>query len=287
MKPPSFEKIPERVVCLAPSITESMFDLGLGRYVVGITDYCVHPAGQLSSLARIGGPKTPDIERILQLKPELVIANQEESSREAIQNLMERGAPVWMTFPKTVTEMLGDLSDMATVFSNGLAHQKVKSLEIAVDWANRSLEEQPAWSYFCPIWQAECGDVPYWMTFNNDTYSHDVLSLFGGVNIFGERRRRYPLEADLGLGEEENPEGRDERYPCVTLDEILAGQPDVIIFPSEPYSFSPSERQYLLQRLARTPAVISNRIHDVDGSLIHYPGTRLGLALSTLSQLFN
>ncbi len=64
------------------------------------------------------------------------------------------------------------------------------------------------------------------MTFNQDTYMSDVLRMFGGVNVFADRERQYPLEADLGLGKPEPPGERDTRYPRVTAAEVIAAQPE-------------------------------------------------------------
>ena len=69
-----FTRPPERVVSLVPSMTESLFDLGFGESVVGITDFCVHPQQALQGINRVGGPKNPDVNQIIQLKPDLRIS---------------------------------------------------------------------------------------------------------------------------------------------------------------------------------------------------------------------
>ena len=81
------------------------------------------------------------------------------------------------------------------------------------------------------------------MTFNADTYAHDLLRICGGENVFAERERQYPLKADLGEAEPMLPmirasAGRDTRYPRVTMEEVEAAQPDVILLPSEPFQFT-------------------------------------------------
>ena len=80
------------------------------------------------------------------------------------------------------------------------------------------------------------------MTFNAETYAHDLLRVCGGENVFAERERQFPLKADLGEAEPLAPDdprvaGRDTRYPRVTLAEVEAAQPDVILLPSEPFPF--------------------------------------------------
>ncbi len=120
------------------------------------------------------------------------------------------------------------------------------------------------------------------MTFNYQTYSNDVLAKVGGMNVFAGRQRKYPLEADLGSAEAEEPGDRDTRYPRVTLDEIIEAQPEVILLPSEPYAFDESHKTQIEEWLSETPAVESGRVFLIDGSLLTWHGTRLARAVSEL-----
>src|SRR5512137_741739 len=82
-----FTHPPKRVVSLVPSLTESMFDLGFGGSLVGITDYCTKPKGSVEAIAHVGGPKNPHIQEILDLKPDLVLADWEENTRASVTEL--------------------------------------------------------------------------------------------------------------------------------------------------------------------------------------------------------
>src|SRR5688572_16861387 len=95
---------PQRIVSLVPSVTESLFDLSLGSRVVGRTDYCVYPVGQVERIPTVGGTKNPDIDKIIALKPDLVMANREENRKEDVKALQAAGIPVWVTFPQTIPE---------------------------------------------------------------------------------------------------------------------------------------------------------------------------------------
>ncbi|MCK4725518.1 MAG: ABC transporter substrate-binding protein, partial [Anaerolineales bacterium] len=129
---PRLENIPERVVSLVPSLTESFFDLGLGDYVVGITDYCIYPKEKLVNLPRVGGTKNARIEDILLLKPDLVIANRDENNRDTAEYLKAAGIPVWVTFPLTIADVLADLRDIAGLFQNSAAFIQIDILERAI-----------------------------------------------------------------------------------------------------------------------------------------------------------
>src|SRR4029078_8630233 len=81
--------IPKRIVSLVPSQTELLFDLGLDEEVIGITKFCVHPEKWFRTKTRIGGTKNINIEKILSLEPDLVIANKEENVKEQIEALQK------------------------------------------------------------------------------------------------------------------------------------------------------------------------------------------------------
>ncbi|MER3458192.1 MAG: ABC transporter substrate-binding protein, partial [Chloroflexota bacterium] len=103
----------ERIVSLVPSVTESLFDLGAGHKVVGRTVYCAHPAPQVNVIPAVGGTKNPDIAHILALKPDLVIANQEENRPADVAALQAAGVRVLVSFPRTVRQALDLLWELA------------------------------------------------------------------------------------------------------------------------------------------------------------------------------
>ncbi|MAS34553.1 MAG: ABC transporter substrate-binding protein [Anaerolineaceae bacterium] len=273
---------PQRVVSLVPSVTESLFDLGLGSRVVGITDYCIYPEAGVTGLPRIGGTKNPDTSRIIALKPDLVIANMEENRKADVEALAEAGIPVWVTFPKTVSDVLNLLWNIMHVFDETSMVPRVRLIEQTVDWIksmNQSPDDQLV-SVFVPIWFDPL------MTFNADTYCHDLLRICGGHNVFADRQRQYPLQADLGEAAPYPPEKTadlDTRYPRITLDEVVKAQPQVILLPGEPYAFTEAHVPVFAD--LDVPAAHSGRIHLVDGSLLTWHGTRIAHALNLLPQL--
>jgi ABC-type Fe3+-hydroxamate transport system substrate-binding protein len=278
----TFHSPPKRVVSLVPSMTESLCDLGFGEALVGITDYCVHPAGKLEGLPRLGGPKNPRVEDIIALQPELVLANWEENTRHSVEALEAAGVRVWVTFPQTVRQALDVLWVLADLFHSGLAAARIESLEIGLEWAQKAAQQRPPIRYFCPIWHEKtAAGRPWWMTFNQQTYPHDLLQALGGENVFAARQRRYPLEADLGLAEPQDAKERDTRYPRLSLDEVRQAAPELILLPDEPYNFSESHKEELQALLAGTPAL------QLDGSLITWHGTRLSKALQVLPELLS
>ncbi|UYN91117.1 MAG: ABC transporter substrate-binding protein [Anaerolineales bacterium] len=269
-----------RAVSLVPSITESLFELGLGHSVVAITDYCIYPAEALAGLPRIGGTKNPRLPEIVALQPDVVFANQEENTRAAVEGLRAAGVNVVLHFPQTVEQAVADLASIAALFGSPAARQRVAQLAQQVAAVRQQAPR--ALRTFVPVWYEE-GDPQWWMTLNQHTFTHDVLALCGFENVFAARERRYPLAADLGSEPAKLAEGRDTRYPRVTAAEIRAAQPQAALLPSEPYAFAAQDAQRLADAVGGP--LVAQRIRLVDGSLLTWPGTRLGLAISALQAL--
>jgi len=285
-----FSQPPRRVISLVPSMTESLFDLGLAEALVGITDYCRQPAVDVQPLVRVGGQKDFRIDTIVELQPDLVLANWEENTLDGVNALRAAGLAVWVRMPKTVRESVDILWTLANLFQSQTARMRIQTLELTLDWAISACGDRKPFTYFCPIWfeRTQAG-LPWWMTFNQDTYSNDLLQLFGGTNVFETRERRQPLEADLGIQEPIAAEIEDieRRYPRLGEAEIQSTSPDLILLPSKPYEFSDTDVE-LIRRTSRDfPPVKYERIHFVDGTLIAWQGTCLARALRELPALLD
>lgn len=284
--PTPFDFVPQRVVSLVPSMTESLFDLGIGERLIGVTEYCIRPAEGVAKLPKLGGTKNPDIAAIIVLKPDLVLMNREENRRADQEALAAAGITTWVTEPRSVFDALNILWDVMDIFEAPQMSPRVREIERSYDYtelAMRSEDFAPI-SVFAPIWKEP------WMTFNQATYMHDILSICGGQNIFAERERLFPLRADLGQTEplaDDDPrvQDRDTRYPRVTLEEVIAKQPQVVLLPDEPYTFTEADAA-LFYNLP-IPAAEKGHVYIVDGSLLTWHGTRLAYALQELPPLFD
>jgi iron complex transport system substrate-binding protein len=278
-------EIPEKIISLVPSVTETLVKFNLSDGIVGVTDYCPPVRFLVKEPQRVGGTKSLDIEKIVQLKPDLVIANREENSKEDIMQLDEACISIWLTFPKTADVVIEDLWVMARIFhmERHLA-PKIEALQRSLEWTRLATKEQQPKRYFCPIWVGE--HVDWWMTFNQYTYAHDILACCGGVNAFAARERRYPLEADLGLQPAIEVDLEDTRYPRVAAAEIVEANPDIIFLPSEPYAFSKNDAQKLSELLPDVTAVVTNKIHFIDGRLITWHGIHMAEAITSLPHYF-
>ena len=203
-----FPQPPRRVVSLVPSLTETLFDLGAGDVVVGITDFCIFPEGL--ERPRIGGTKTPSVARIRQLEPDLVYVNLEENLKRHADEI-STFAPVFATEPKTVD----DVGSLITLL--GSIHQCEKRATELTEQLTPNRKPRTDFSFVVPIWKTP------WMWCGGDTYVSDLVESVGGRNLLGER----------------------SRYPTIDRDEVLALAPDVVFLPDEPYLFTDADAEQL------------------------------------------
>jgi ABC-type Fe3+-hydroxamate transport system substrate-binding protein len=196
-----------RVVSLVPSLTESVAQTR-PEALVGATDWCTHPAGL--EVTRVRGTKNPSLAAITALQPDVVLANQEENRRLDVQRLRAAGIPVWVTVIRTLDEAFASLGRM---FTAGLAWPEPEWLgEAERIW--RTPPAGPRLRAVIPVWRDP------WIVVGSDTFTGDLAARLGLDNVYAS----HP-----------------ERYPHVTLDDIAARQPGIVVLPDEPYVFGPAD----------------------------------------------
>ena len=193
-----------RVVSLVPSLTETLFALGAGDAVVGITDFCIFPEG--IDRPRVGGTKTPNIARIRQLAPDIVYVNVEENLKKHADEIA-KFARVVATEPKTIDdvvkliEMLGD------------THGRQREAQTLIEQITGNRQSATQFTFAVPIWKKP------WMWCGGDTYVSNLVESAGGRNLLRDR----------------------QRYPTIELAEVLALKPDIVFLPDEPYAFTETD----------------------------------------------
>lgn len=232
-------RAPRRVVSLVPSDTYTLCALGCAERVVGRTQYCDVPAA--ADAAVIGGTKDVDVDAVLALAPELVIANQEENTRGALERLAER-VPVLVSMPRRVGDAVAHVARLARLLEVHRAPEVVALIRAGYA-LGAAPPPPPRRRAFAPIWMDPL------MTMNADTFGADVLAAVGIGNAFDDRLRLYPLAADLGKAAAADPAGRDQRYPRVSLAEVAARQPDLVVLADEPHAFGADDRAALAAAL--------------------------------------
>lgn len=240
-------KIPQRIVSLCPSITETLVEIGAGPRLVGVTRYCVRPREAVRRLPKVGGTKSVDLAAIEALAPDLIFANAEENRPEDLAAL-GRSYRLHVSVPRKVSEVAPVVRDLGVEAGEP---ERAAALAGEIERMRERLETPPArtFRFACFIWKDP------WMAVSGDTYVSDLLRLAGGENVFAESDRRYP-----------------EVLPA----EVLAREPDVLIFPSEPYPFGDRHRPILESVFGRHRPM---ELLEGDDCCWHGARTRNGLAL--------
>jgi ABC-type Fe3+-hydroxamate transport system substrate-binding protein len=228
-----------RVVSLVPSLTESVAATRAGA-LAGATDWCTHPAGL--DVPRVRGTKNPDLAAIRALRPDLVLANQEENRRLDVERLRAAGVPVWVTVIETVDQALASLRRL---FATALGWP-------VPDWltAAERIWAPPAPAVrvraVIPIWRDP------WMVVGSATFTGDLASRLGLDNVYGDDPGRYP-HADLA--------------------DIAARDPELVVLPDEPYAFSATDGPEMFP---------GGRVALVEGRALTWYGPSLVTARDTL-----
>ena len=236
-----------RIISTVPSQTELLADLSLEKEVVGITKFCVHPDSWYRNKTRIGGTKNLNIDKIRELRPDLVIANKEENVKDQIEEL-SRFAKVLVTEIKTPDDNLRLITDLGQATNRIKEADQLKTQLASCLKSIRSIKSQ---TVIYLIWSD-----PY-MTVGGDTYINAMLDTCGLKNVFREQLR----------------------YPQLTISELQEAGPDLLFLSSEPFPFKEKHLLAFQKSLPKT------KIHLVDGEIFSWYGTRLIKVKTHLDQL--
>ena len=257
----NIKEIPQRIISLSPSNTEILFALGLGEKVVGVTEYCNHPPEALDK-EKVGGYSTTDIEKIIALQPDLIVAD-DIHKEETIPALEEKGLTVFALMPGNLDGVLTDIQMVGKITGKEkeafeLMTQMESRIEAITD-KTENLQEKPRVFYI--TWHD-----PLW-TSGSETFIHELIEKAGGVNIFQDVIEHKTVDIEL----------------------VIARNPEVIIACSghgeaedEPFGWAKSEPS-----LQTTEARMNNRIHQIDADIVSRTGPRIVEALEECSRFIN
>ena len=232
---------PQRIISLAPSVTETLFALGLGDRVVGVTSYCDYPP-EAARKEKVGDTLRPSIEKIVALKPDLVIASTSSQLEQFIRDLDRVGIPVYVSNPHDLTGVLASIEVIGEIIG---ADRRAKDLTNdmrarinAVESGLAGIKERPGVLFIL-------GVEPL-ITIGGKSFINELISRAGGDSISGEL---------------------DAEYPQYSLESAVAARPEVI--------FLQTGESKLPERLNRTPAARAGRVFHIDDNLLLRPGPRI------------
>jgi ABC-type Fe3+-hydroxamate transport system substrate-binding protein len=261
-------RAPGKIVSLVPSDTHSLVALGAEARVVGRTRFC-HDA---LAARVVGGTKDVDVDAVLALEPDLIIANQEENARPPLEKLADLRLPLFVSLPRRAADGIAHLARLARMLRVDREPPVVELVRRGYALF-RDRHPAPRVTVATLIWNEPL------MTMNADTFGADMLAAAGAGNAFADRQRLYPLAADLGKTAAAESAGRDVRYPRIAIDELAAKAPDVVLLPDEPYAWSDEEAA------AIAAAVRGARVVKTDGKDLFWYGAWTVDALPRLRHL--
>jgi ABC-type Fe3+-hydroxamate transport system substrate-binding protein len=248
------EKPPARIVSLVPSLTETVADLGFLDHIVGCTSFCDKPDGLKEKLEQsggiIGGPKNCDVDGMLSLEPELVLASREENLRATV-HYIEEFCPVYVADPKDVNDAVKVVRDLGRILdAQGRADDWIIRIDRALMSVAKLKQQNEPEKFVYLVWWSPM------MVAGGDTYISNLLEEGPMRNFFREKMR----------------------YPEISPQEIGRGGIDMIFAPTEPFMFGDEEISEIRKWAPDA------EVRQIDGRMCAWYGTRTALGLEYLCE---
>ena len=258
------EKLPEKIISLAPSNTEILYALGLEDRLVGVTEYCDYPEAARQK-PNVGGYSTVDIENVVDIEPDLIFATNIHKD-EITPRLEGLGLTVVTLDPINLEEVMEAVNLMGRVTGKGEAASHITAemeerIKAVTDKTSALAEEQRP-RVFYVLWHDPL------MTVGKITRIHELIHMAGGINI----------ARDL-----------TEEYPKISMEAVIMANPQVIIAGGGHGSGQDVPVQFALTepRLAEVEARLYNRVYEIDSDLTSRPGPRVVTGLEQLAEFIH
>lgn len=254
--------IPQRVlkiISLAPSVTEILYTIGVGDRVVGVDDFSDYPE-EARAKAKVGSYLKPDLEKIVALKPDLILVS-DITSREMVLNLEEKGLTVFVLAPKTLREVIHDIRLAGLITGNAdKANAKAEKLEQRINTiiskiSNSSAHRPKVYLEYYPYW-----------TFGPGSFGHDLILMAGGRNV---------------------AEGALATYPQISNEFLVGSNPEIIIFTVGPHAKTTIQDIEDRPGWRNTEAVRNGRVYTINDDIISRPGPRLVDVFEQLAKMIH
>jgi len=250
---------PQRIISLSPGTTEALFALGLGERIVGVTSYCNYPE-EASRKERVGDTLNPSIERIVALKPDLVIISTASQLQDLAERLNKLGIPTYISNPRTLSEILSSMERIGDLCGvKDRAEQVVAELRRRIDEVRKKVNGLSRLRVFY-ILQTE----PLF-TVGKGAYATDLIWLAGGESISKD---------------ELNP------WPQFSRETAIARKPEVIILSGDARGVV-TAGHFNQRQFQSTPAVKQGRVYRINADLVERPGPRIVDGLEEIARLLH
>lgn len=252
-------KTPNRVVSLAPSVTEMLFAIGAGAQVVGVTQFCDYPP-EASQKAKIGYAN-PNIETLVALQPDLIVAPQEYLKPDLIGKLEQLKIPVFILADRMVEDVLAHIQTFGRMLD-----RSTEATALGMDLRQQIARIKSRTQDAAPVRVLYVLNSEPLITVGPGSYIDQLIGLAGGINVAAKSAAAYPR---------------------LSMEVVLQENPDVLLFPVGTAEGISESEQQAWRKWSTLTAVKRNNLRQIPADLLNRPGPRIGKALELLADLFH
>ena len=251
---------PQRIVSLAPSITETLYALNLDNKIAGVTTFCDWPVAARKK-PQIGGFSNPSIEKIVSLKPDLVIATADGNRKDTVQQLERLGLPVYVINPSNINGFLRSILHIGEITNREKdARKLVEKNKKRLNNISAQVGHKKKPRIFFQL-----GLEPVF-TVGRGTLINEIIELAGGINVAGHDTARYPIYSAEG---------------------IIGASPEIIVFAPMVNDNNFAAVKKFWQKFGELPAVKDNKIYPINADLINRASPRIFDAVEIMAHIFH
>lgn len=251
---------PERIVSLAPSLTEILYYLGLGDRVAGVTRFSYYPP-EAAYKPKVGTYINLNVERIISLNPDLAIGTADGNKPYIVKLLEQAGIPVYIVNPRNVRDVIGTVAVLGRLC--GVSKKAEDLANVLSRRIDRILDRTASLRRPTVFLQINIKPI---MTVNRNTFHHDVIRLAGGENMAKDAPYNYPR---------------------ISIEEVIRKKPEIIIISSMERGGRFEQARKEWQKWPVIPAVMDKRVYLVDSDLLDRPSPRIVNGLETMARLIH
>lgn len=251
---------PTKIIALAPSITEIIYDLGAENRLQGVTQYSDYPA-EARNLPRVGSYVRLDLEKIIALQPDLCLAIKDGNPKHIVDKIVSLGIPVYVIDPRSLDHTMDTITRIGS-----LVNEEEAAAGLVADLQSRIARVQTVakGTDYRPRVFFQIDAEPL-VSAGNKTFIHELIELAGGLNTAA---------------------GKDP-YPRYSWEDILVLQPDIVLISSMAGGLGPDELVKTWKQWEQLSAVVNKQIFVVDADLFDRPTPRLVDGLELIAEIIH
>jgi len=252
-------KAPSRIISLAPSVTEMLFAIGAGTQVVGVTQFCDFPA-EATQKAKVGYAN-PNLESLVALEPDLIVAPQEFLKPDLIGKLEQLKIPVFILADRTVEDVFAHIQTLGRMLD-----RSTEATALGMDVRQHIARVKARTQRTAPVRVLYVLNSEPLITVGPGSFIDQLIGLAGGVNVAAKSATAYPR---------------------LSMEVVLQENPDILLFPTGVAEGISESEQQAWRKWSTLTAVKRNNLRQIPADLLNRPGPRIGIALELLADLLH